>query len=188
MSKKGLFTGLLALLLVFALLGCEQVTSGTKPGSGPGTGASPDDKWTEVTSLDGLEGTWIAKGFMTSTDGNSQEIGMILRYPVTSDDGLTCVELDLLGGGETILISKTDFEAGVGPGNMGIGTGEISVNQTKTALKFVMTTDMSDSVTVEGPTWQEIQDDAPSFTGDMTVTFSAGAPYTVTQTIILHKQ
>lgn len=58
MSKKGIFTGLLALLLVFALLGCEQVNSETKPGSGPGTGASPDDKWTEVTSLDGLEGTW----------------------------------------------------------------------------------------------------------------------------------
>lgn len=67
MSKKGLFTGLLALLLVFALLGCEQVTSGTKPGSGPGTGASPDDKWTEVTSLDGLDGTWKSRYKMTTT-------------------------------------------------------------------------------------------------------------------------
>lgn len=187
MRKESLFAGLLALLLMFVFLGCEQANSGTKPGSGLGTGASPDDKWTEVTSLDGLEGTWIAKGFMTGTDGKSQEIGMILRYPVTNE-GLTCVELDLLGGGETILIPETDFEAGVWPGNMGIDTGVISVNQTKTALKFVMTTDMSDSVTDEGPTWQEIQDDAPSFTGDITVAFSSGAPYTMTQTIILHKQ
>ena len=41
MNKKGLFTGLLALLLVFALLGCEQVTTGTKSGSGPGTKPVP---------------------------------------------------------------------------------------------------------------------------------------------------
>ena len=61
MSKKGLFTGLLALLLVFALLGCEQVTSG----GGVGSGADPNDKWTEVTSLDGLEGTW--KGLVRNT-------------------------------------------------------------------------------------------------------------------------
>ena len=58
MRKESLFAGLLALLLMFVFLGCEQANSGTKPGSGPGTGASPDDKWTEVTSLDGLEGTW----------------------------------------------------------------------------------------------------------------------------------
>ena len=159
----------------------------TSESTEPGTGENPDDTWTKITSFDGLEGTWIAKGFMTGTDGKSQEIGMILRYPVTNE-GLTCVELDLLGGGETILIPETDFEAGVWPGNMGIDTGVISVNQTKTALKFVMTTDMSDSVTDEGPTWQEIQDDAPSFTGDITVAFSSGAPYTMTQTIILHKQ
>ena len=67
MNKKRLFTGLLALLLVFALLGCEQVTSGTKSGSGPGTEASPDDTWTKVTSLDGLEGTWKSRYKMTTT-------------------------------------------------------------------------------------------------------------------------
>lgn len=40
MNKKRLFTGLLALLLVFAFLGCEQVTSG----GGVGSGADPNDK------------------------------------------------------------------------------------------------------------------------------------------------
>lgn len=75
MSKKGLFTGLLALLLVFALLGCEQVTSGTKPGSGPGTGASPDDKWTEVnldeaTGFDVLKGKWKSSAKIKQTVEN----------------------------------------------------------------------------------------------------------------------
>lgn len=67
MRKESLFAGLLALLLMFVFLGCEQANSGTKPGSGLGTGADPNDKWTEVTSLDGLDGTWKSRYKMTTT-------------------------------------------------------------------------------------------------------------------------
>ena len=82
MSKKGLFTGLLALLLVFALLGCEQVTSGTKPGSGPGTGASPDDKWTEV-NLDEATGFDVFKGKWKSSAKIKQTVENV-EYDVTT--------------------------------------------------------------------------------------------------------
>ena len=67
MRKESLFAGLLALLLMFVFLGCEQANSGTKPGSGLGTGADSNDKWTEVTSLDGLDGTWKSRYKMTTT-------------------------------------------------------------------------------------------------------------------------
>lgn len=73
MSKKGLFTGLLALLLVFALLGCKPMTD--------------SDQWTKVTSLDGLDGTWKSSVTATKVGSGGKpttvELAIIVTYPVS---------------------------------------------------------------------------------------------------------
>ena len=216
MSKKGLFTGLLALLLVFALLGCEQVTSGTKPGSGPGTGASPNDKWTEVTSLDGLEGTW--KSSMTGTIVGPDEKPikveqvMMMTYPASgqNEDGSKVEngvreDASFIVDGEVMdsmvkYYSKDDYESIY----MRAENSSMYINQSKTRIKMEEV-DTDFSFPTEDPStpwktvetdedWQQYQEwclsnfggQLPS--GDMTITFSAGAPYKETVTTILHKQ
>ena len=216
MSKKGLFTGLLALLLVFALLGCEQVTSGTKPGSGPGTGASPDDKWTEVTSLDGLDGTW--KSSMTGTIVGPDEKPikveqvMMMTYPASgqNEDGSKVEngvreDASFIVDGEVMdsmvkNYSKDDYESIY----MRAENSSMYINQSKTRIKMEEV-DTDFSFPTEDPStpwktvetdedWQQYQEwclsnfggQLPS--GDMTITFSAGAPYKETVTTILHKQ
>lgn len=216
MSKKGLFTGLLALLLVFALLGCEQVTSGTKPGSGPGTGADPNDKWTEVTSLDGLEGTW--KSSMTGTIVGPDEKPikveqvMMMTYPASgqNEDGSKVEngvreDASFIVDGEVMdsmvkYYSKDDYESIY----MRAENSSMYINQSKTRIKMEEV-DTDFSFPTEDPStpwktvetdedWQQYQEwclsnfggQLPS--GDMTITFSAGAPYKETVTTILHKQ
>ena len=113
MSKKGLFTGLLALLLVFALLGCKPMTD--------------SEQWTKVTSLDGLDGTW--KSSVTATEVGSGgkpttvELAIIITYPVSGKvstetggeveikDG---VKTEMLSDGKSAgssLVPKNEFES-----------------------------------------------------------------------------
>lgn len=203
MSKKRLFTGLLALLLVFALLGCEQVTSG----GGVGSGADPNDKWTEVTSLDGLEGPWKSSATATEIDSGGKpttvEQAMIITYPVSEKvsretgevDIKDGVKIEILSNGKPVgytLVSKNEFESMLKNGFedfFGDSRAFLFVNGSKTRLK------MESITSVEGikdeATWKEFQDSYKKMapTGDdITVAFSAGAPYTVTTTQILHKQ
>lgn len=224
MSKKGLFTGLLALLLVFALLGCEQVTSGTKPGSDPGTGASPDDKWTEVTSLDGLDGTWksLVRNTQTMPGSGTDTISLTtstevkIITPSSGDISVTMItdyteyvrtfakvskreEQDVWkeftgGAPEYIIFSdKAPYTATStmdvlrGDFEKNLVAGGVTVNQSKTRIKTEVAEPHPEISTDEE--WKKFQENYnPLPSGDMTVTFSAGAPYTVTQTIILHKQ
>ena len=98
--KKLLF-GILAMMMIFAIVGCD--TQGGTP------------EWTEVFSLDGLEGTW---SYLTAS------------YVITKDD--ITAKLD----GETqpeYPISCEDFEAPLGQGQL-----SIFVNRDKTKLKFVI--------------------------------------------------
>lgn len=198
MSKKGLFTGLLALLLVFALLGCKPITD--------------SDQWTKVTSLDGLDGTW--KSSVTATEVGSGgkpttvELAIIVTYPVSGKvstetggeveikDG---VKTEMLSDGKSagsILVPKNEFESMLKNGFEGPlgGSGTfLFVNSSKTRLKMESIINVEEDIGVkikDEATWKEFQDDYKKMapTGDMTVTFSAGAPYTMTQTIILHKQ
>lgn len=222
MSKKGLFTGLLALLLVFALLGCEQVTSG----GGVGSGADPNDKWTEVTSLDGLEGTW--KGLVRNTqtmpgsgtdtislttstetkiiipgsgdvsttiitdfsefikvsaetqNKKEQEIWEKVKEDFLPETGFIFSEKAPYTGTKTFNTSRDAFEKN-------LVTAGVTVNQSKTRIKTEVAEPHPEISTDEE--WKQYQKEySPLPSGDMTITFSAGAPYTVTQTIILHKQ
>ena len=205
MSKKGLFTGLLALLLVFALLGCEQVTSGTKPGSGPGTGASPDDKWTEVnldeaTGFDVLKGKWKSSAKIKQTVENvDYDVTMVQEttYPASGmrdeygPNGPIEVEIkdgvrvfELMNGapqGEPQYMEIAEFRTQY------IQGADVYINQSKTRIKTEVAEPHPEISTDEE--WKKFQENYnPLPSGDMTITFSAGAPYTMTQTIIFHKQ
>lgn len=223
MSKKGLFTGLLALLLVFALLGCEQVTSGTKPDSGLGTGADPNDKWTEVnldeaTGFDVFKGKWKSSAEIKKTvenvdydvtmvqeatypaSGMGYEYGLDGRIEVEIKDGVRVFEL--INGapqGEPQYMEIAEFRTQY------IQGADVYINQSKTRIKKEMvyndheipTKDTENYPSGMKPIetddeWKKFQEEYVKeqgvFSGDMTVTFSAGAPYTITTTQILHKQ
>jgi len=99
--KKLLF-GILAMMMIFAIVGCD--TQGGTP------------EWTEVFSLDGLEGTW---SYLTAS------------YVITKDD--ITAKLD----GETqpyYPMPCEDFEAALGQGQL-----SVFVNSDKTKLKFIIT-------------------------------------------------
>ena len=203
MSKKGLFTGLLALLLVFALLGCEQVTSG----GGVGSGADPNDKWTEVTSLDGLDGTW--KSSVTANmDGGVATLVMTITYPASGKDEVT--EQEIKDGVKTELqvdevpptttyVSKDDFERMLKNGEVPVlgipdlGNGIVYLNSNKTKLKVVSSpqevTKGPDDMPITDENWTDFQELSKSlYKGDMELVFSSGAPYMITMTQVFHKQ
>ena len=227
MRKESLFAGLLALLLVFALLGCEQVTSGTKPGSGPGTGASPNDKWTEVTSLDGLEGTWKSLIRETATvpaseTGATDTISFTTStetkviVPSSGDISVTMIKdhteyvrtfakvskreeqdvwKEFTGDAPEYIIfsEKAPYTATFtmdvlrGDFEKGLVAGGVTINQSKTRIKTEVAEPHPEISTDEE--WKQYQKEyGPLPSGDMTVTFSAGAPYTMTTTQIFHKQ
>ena len=216
MNKKRLFTGLLALLLVFALLGCEQVTSGTKTGSGPGTGASPDDTWTKVnlneaTGLDVFTGKWKSSSKIKQTVEN-------VEYDFTAVQEVTYPASGLGADGEAITGGVKLFTSMGGAFQVDVEYMEIAefiirycegadvyVNQSKTQIKTKrVNTDFKISTedTTTYPAgkknvetdeeWKTYQEEFVKkngeLSGDVTVTFSTGAPYTVTITTILHKQ
>ena len=208
MSKKGLFTGLLALLLVFALLGCEQVTSG----GGVGSGADPNDKWTEVTSLDGLEGTWKSSVTMIGVGPDGKPIAAeqvtTMTYPASGKDEVT--EQEIKDGVKTELqvdevpptttyVSKDDFERMLKNGEVPVlgipdlGNGIVYLNSNKTKLKVVSSpqevTKGPDDMPITDENWTDFQELSKSlYKGDMELVFSNGAPYMITMTQVFHKQ
>ena len=197
MNKKRLFTGLLALLLVFALLGCEQVTSGTKSGSGPGTEASPDDTWTKVnlneaTGLDVFKGKWKSSAKTKQTVENVEyDVTMVLEmtYPASGP-----------GAGGVAITHRVKVFVSMNGAPQGearymtleeaIQGGDVYVNQSKTRIKLEQVTILKSLVSDEE--WKTYQEESVKETGelsgDQTVTYSTGAPYTETITIIFHKQ
>lgn len=221
MNKKGLFTGLLALLLVFALLGCEQVTSGTKPGSGPGTGASPDDKWTEVnldeaTGFDVFKGKWKSSAKIKQAVENvDYDVTMVQEttYPASGKgwDSNSGVEVEIKDGVRVFSLmngapqGKAEYMEIAEFRRRYIQGADVYVNQSKTRIKTervftnleIPTEDTENYPYGIKPVetdeeWKKFQEEfvkeQGEFSGDVTVTFSTGAPYTVTMTTILHKQ
>lgn len=222
MNKKGLFTGLLALLLVFALLGCKPITD--------------SEQWTKVTSLDGLDGTWKSLvrntqtmpgsgtdtiSLTTSTETKiiipgsgdvsttiitdfsefikvsaetqnkkEQEIWEKVKEDFPPETGFIFSEKAPYTGTKTFNTSRDAFEKN-------LVTAGVTVNQSKTRIKME-SVDTDPHIATKDNPWKPVENDeewkqyqkeyGPLPSGDMTVTFSAGAPYTVTQTIILHKQ
>lgn len=204
MRKESLFAGLLALLLMFVFLGCEQANSGTKPGSGLGTGASPDDSWTKVETVDGLEGVWKSSVTVPNEDGkDSTTVVVTITYPA-SGKGVTetggeveiknGVKFEIFIDGQSqnaVVTSKEEFESmlktDIDSSPIGTVTGYLFVNGSKTRLKLEGSQEIDGMSDSDWKDYQEKFKNMPTG-GDMTITLSAGAPYTITTTLILHKQ
>ena len=204
MNVKKAFTCMLTLLLVFAFFGCDQVfnpgdsgDTGIAPppidgGTEPGTGENPNDTWTEITSLDGLEGTWEAKGRVTSQSTGAMEIHWAIIYPVdgvdSSDkpvnDGVLFKFLD--AAGYDFCVEKNVFEDGTWAKEIFEATsGTYYTNHLQTELKIVLNFDKSEEIKTASE-WLLYQKDT-IYSGDFFVSYSEDFPYIETRTIIFHK-
>ena len=206
MNVKKAFTCMLTLLLVFAFFGCDQVfnpgdsgDTGIIPpppyidgGTEPGTGENPDDTWTEITSLDGLEGTWEAKGRVTTQRTGTVEIHQAIIYPVDGvdssnkpvKDGVLFKFLD--GGGSDFYVEKNVFEDGTWAKEIWDATsGTYYTNHLQSELKIVLNFDKSKEIE-SASDWIQHQKDT-IYSGDFFVSYSENFPYIETHTIIYHK-
>lgn len=191
----------------------HKVDANTNIGTEPGTGENPDDTWTKITSFDGLDGTWKASYITKVPSGNietveSVPVELLMAYPYwgTGEEGQEIVNgvgfgIFLNGVGQpTRILSKDELESILKTGTNGGVATELYINSTRTELKEVRSqeakipnsnSEPSNGRPIKDDTeWEEYKlRQAPYLPeGDMKTTFSAGAPYTVTTTQILHKQ
>lgn len=161
-------------------------------GTEPGTGENPDDTWTEITSLDGLEGTWEAKGRVTTQRTGTVEIHQAIIYPVDGvdssnkpvKDGVLFKFLD--GGGSDFYVEKNVFEDGTWAKEIWDATsGTYYTNHLQSELKIVLNFDKSKEIE-SASDWIQHQKDT-IYSGDFFVSYSENFPYIETHTIIYHK-
>lgn len=188
-----------------------------------GSGADPNDKWTEVnlgeaTGFDVFKGKWKFSAKIKQTVENvDYDITMVQEttYPASGmkyeyGSG-TPIEVEIKDGvrvfslrngapqGEPEYMEIAEFRSRY------IQGADVYVNQSKTRIKTervftnleIPTEDTEKYPGGMKPVetdeeWKKFQEEVVKeqgvFSGDMTITFSAGAPYTVTTTQILHKQ
>lgn len=217
MNVKKAFSCMLTLLLVFAFFGCDQVfnpgdsdDTGIVPpppidgGTKPGTGENPDDTWTEITSLAGLEGTWLAKGIGTEKDSTTGELRssplyVSITYPfsgrngkgVKIKDGVRVRMIDGLAVEDYIMVPSDFFNFVQKPGFLFMEIPEcdsssVKVNQSKTELKTEVVIVAPETIQTKED-WEKINQEGPSLSGDMFLSFVEGSPCTITGTVIFHK-
>ena len=215
MNVKKAFTCMLTLLLVFAFFGCDQVfnpgdsgDTGIAPppidgGTEPGTGENPNDTWTEITSLDGLEGTWLAKGIGTEKDSTTGELRssplyVSITYPfsgrngVEIKDGVRVRMIDGLAVEDYVMVPDDFFNFVQKPGVIPFPLPEeressnVKVNQSKTELKTEVVIIAPETITTKED-WEKINQEGPSLSGDMFLSFVEGSPCTIAGTVIFHK-
>lgn len=184
----------------------ENPDSGTNPGTGtePGSGENPNDTWTKITSLDGLEGTWLAKGIGTEKDSTTGELKssplyVSITYPfsgmngdgVEIKDGVRVRMIDGLAVEDYIMVPSDFFNFVQKPGFLFMEIPEcdsssVKVNQSKTELKTEVVIIAPETITTEED-WEKINQEGPSLSGDMFLSFVEGSPCTITGTVIFHK-
>lgn len=161
-------------------------------GTEPGTGENPNDTWTEVTSLAGLEGTWEAKGKVTSQSTGTVEIHQAIIYPVDGvdssnkpvKDGVLFKFLD--DRGSDFYVEKNVFEDGSWAKEIWEAiSGTYYTNHLQTELKIVLNFDKSKEIE-SASEWLLYQKDT-IYSGDFFVSYSEDFPYIETHTIIFHK-
>ena len=161
-------------------------------GTEPGTGENPDDTWTEITSLDGLEGTWEAKGRVTSQSTGAMEIHQAIIYPVDGvdssnkpvKDGVLVKLFD--DAGDDFYVEKNVFEDGTWAKEIWVATsGTYYTNHLQSELKIVLNFDKSKEIE-SASDWIQHQKDT-IYSGDFFVSYSEDFPYIETHTIIYHK-
>lgn len=187
----------------------ENPDPGTDPNPGtgtePGTGENPNDTWTEVTSLTGLEGTWLAKGIGTEKDSTTGELRssplyVSITYPfsgrngngVEIKDGVRVRMIDGLAVEDYIMVPDDFFnfvqKQGVIPFLLPEEreSSNVKVNQSKTELKTEVVIIAPETITTKED-WEKINQEGPSLSGDMFLSFVEGNPCTITGTVIFHK-
>lgn len=230
---------LIQVILTIRELPPPPIDGGTKPG----TGENPDDTWTEVTSLAGLEGTWesYAKNTVAVPVSDSDTVSFTCiteaKYtiPYSGDVSRTMItdyteyvkasakyqgkEEQLVWqefnkrpeedtNGNSITFSEKapytmtyTYSESREQAEKEFTSGFIAINQLKTRIKINIVDsnpcisspdDESQNPVKNDEEWKKFQEEYVKkhgvFSGDMKTTFSAGAPYTVTTTQILHKQ
>lgn len=187
----------------------ENPDPGTDPNPGtgtePGTGENPNDTWTEVTSLTGLEGTWLAKEIGTEKDSTTGELRssplyVSITYPfsgrngngVEIKDGVRVRMIDGLAVEDYIMVPDDFFNFVQKPGVIPFPLPEeressnVKVNQSKTELKTEVVIIAPETITTKED-WEKINQEGPSLSGDMFLSFVEGSPCTITGTVIFHK-
>lgn len=183
----------------------ENPDSGTNPGTEPGTGENPNDTWTEVISLDGLEGTWLAKGIGTEKDSTTGELRssplyVSITYPfsgrngngVEIKDGVRVRMIDGLAVEDYIMVPDDFFNFVQKPGVIPFPLPEeressnVKVNQSKTELKTEVVIVAPETIQTK-ENWEKINQEGPSLSGDMFLSFVEGSSCTMTGTVIFHK-
>ena len=183
-------------------------------GTEPGTGENPDDTWTEVTSLAGLEGTWLAKGIGTEKDSTTGELRssplyvsityrssplyVSITYPFSGGNGVEIkddVRVRMIDGlaVEDYIMVPDDFFNFVQ--KLGVilfplpeerESSNVKVNQSKTELKTEVVIVAPETIQTK-ENWEKINQEGPSLSGDMFLSFVEGSPCTITGTVIFHK-
>ena len=176
------------MILAIRELPPPHIDGGTKPG----TGENPDDTWTEVTSLAGLEGTWEAKGRVTTQGNGTVEIHQAIIYPV---DGVDSSNKPVKDGvlfklfddaGDDFYVEKNVFEDGTWAKEIWVATsGTYYTNHLQSELKIVLNFDKSKEIE-SASDWIQHQKDT-IYSGDFFVSYSENFPYIETHTIIYHK-
>ena len=181
----------------------ENPDSGTNPGTEPGTGENPDDTWTKITSFDGLEGTWLAKGIGTEKDSTTGELRssplyVSITYPFSGGNGVEIKDdvrvrmIDGLAVEDYIMVPDDFFNFVQTPGVIPFPLSEeressnVKVNQSKTELKTEVVIIAPETITTKED-WEKINQEGPSLSGDMFLSFVEGSPCTITGTVIFHK-
>ena len=182
----------------------ENPDSGTNPGTEPGTGENPDDTWTKITSFDGLEGTWLAKGIGTEKDSTTGELRssplyVSITYPfsgrdengVEIKDGVRVRMIDGLAVKDYIKVPSDFFNFVKKPDFLFMEIPEcdsssVKVNQSKTELKTEVVIVAPETIQTK-ENWEKINQEGPSLSGDMFLSFVEGSPCTITGTVIFHK-
>lgn len=173
-------------------------------GTKPGTGENPNDTWTEVTSLAGLEGTWLAKGIGTEKDSTTGELKssplyVSITYPfsgrngdgVEIKDGVRVRMIDGLAVEDYIMVPSDFFNFVQKPGFLFMEIPEcdsssVKVNQSKTELKTEVVIVAPETIQTKED-WEKINQEGPSLSGDMFLSFVEGSPCTIAGTVIFHK-
>lgn len=172
------------LFFVVLLFGCPDPGNDSDGNSvnGGNSGSSEPDIWTEVTGLDGLDGTWKSESVKTTSSGLKLKTTESWIYPFAGD-GLSDGVKRIIEGSPTTIVTKYYFETKVLQNDEGV----FYINQTKTKVKSVKDMSFSES---EFPTLQSWQSFSKRYvySGDVTETFSAGTPYTKTTITVYKKQ
>lgn len=150
-----------------------------------------------------MEGTWLAKGIGTEKDSTTGELRssplyVSITYPFSGGNGVEIkddVRVRMIDGlaVEDYIMVPDDFFNFVQ--KLGVilfplpeerESSNVKVNQSKTELKTEVVIVAPETIQTK-ENWEKINQEGPSLSGDMFLSFVEGSPCTITGTVIFHK-